>query len=494
MSKYDFDVDLSLNSSTGLILDKIPKGSVVLEFGCAAGRMTRYMKEALNCKVYVVEIDSDAYQKAAAFAEDGLCGDIMNFQWATKFKDISFDVVIFADVLEHLYNPETVLAKAAELLKASGSILVSVPNITHNDVLLKQFYDRFDYTNIGILDDTHIHFWGLKNIVELSGKSSLFVKSIEGTHCAMGDTEQNLSKELCPPTVLKNILRKRQCGEVYQYIVTLVKTDVPEIQYGFQTPFVTCCIYLDRGEGYHANDIFLFKAALSDNGEYVGTVHLDDLQTVKCVRLDPVEYQSCIIRQMEFKCEDLSLNVQCNNAVSMTDGVLLTGTDPSVWVELPNGGDKLDIYIRFILADDAYVNLLQNQAVEMSRQAMLMQDALNEQIKMLQNENYALQSKIHVLKNENSGLQNNINLQSKEIARLKAQCESLQIDIGAYICLVTQKEKIIISQQNTIVELQNSVEFYRNLMVVRFGRFVVRAIRWVKRKISGIIRRGNTHE
>ena len=48
MSKYDFEVDLSLNSSTGMILNKLRPDSVVLEFGCAAGRMTRYMKEQLN--------------------------------------------------------------------------------------------------------------------------------------------------------------------------------------------------------------------------------------------------------------------------------------------------------------------------------------------------------------------------------------------------------------------------------------------------------------
>ena len=39
MSKYDFDLDLSGNTSTGIILGKVNKGSVVLEFGCATGRM-----------------------------------------------------------------------------------------------------------------------------------------------------------------------------------------------------------------------------------------------------------------------------------------------------------------------------------------------------------------------------------------------------------------------------------------------------------------------
>ena len=71
MSKYDFEIDLSPTTSTGIILNKIQKGSVVLEFGCATGRMTRYMKEALGCDVYIVEYEASAFEKAKVYAKDG---------------------------------------------------------------------------------------------------------------------------------------------------------------------------------------------------------------------------------------------------------------------------------------------------------------------------------------------------------------------------------------------------------------------------------------
>ncbi len=61
MSKYDFQLDTSENTSTGLILKKIPAGSAVLEFGCANGRITRYMKEVQGCTVYIVKYDKDEY-------------------------------------------------------------------------------------------------------------------------------------------------------------------------------------------------------------------------------------------------------------------------------------------------------------------------------------------------------------------------------------------------------------------------------------------------
>ena len=163
MSKYDFDLDLSGNTSTGMILSKIKKGSTVLEFGCATGRMTRYMQEALDCRVYIVEFEESAFQKAVEYAEDGLCDDIMTFRGREKFQDVRFDAVICADVLEHLSDPEAVLRAAAELLTEDGAIHISLPNITHNDVLLKAFRERFDYTKVGLLDNTHVHFWCCKS-------------------------------------------------------------------------------------------------------------------------------------------------------------------------------------------------------------------------------------------------------------------------------------------------------------------------------------------
>ena len=60
MSKYDFEVDLDIRTSTGMILSKIKPNSIVLEFGCASGRMTKYLKNALNCQVYIVEYDNEA--------------------------------------------------------------------------------------------------------------------------------------------------------------------------------------------------------------------------------------------------------------------------------------------------------------------------------------------------------------------------------------------------------------------------------------------------
>ena len=95
MSKYDYDLELNENSSTGQIIKEIAPKSVVLEFGCAAGRMTKYMSNVLDCKVYIVEYCKEDYDKAITYAVDGVCGDITEFKWLDKFGNVQFDYIIY---------------------------------------------------------------------------------------------------------------------------------------------------------------------------------------------------------------------------------------------------------------------------------------------------------------------------------------------------------------------------------------------------------------
>ena len=219
MNKYSCEMNLDEESSTGKIVKKLKRGMTVLEFGCSYGRMTRHMKEELDCTVYIVEYDSEAYDSASRYAKDGVCGDIQKYEWVAKFKEIRFDVIIIADVLEHLTEPVRVLKMAGNMLTEGGKIFISIPNITHNDIILKSCMDRFDYTDVGLLDNTHVHFWGLENLEDLARDSDLCLEKVEATYRETGSTEQFSGTEIKLSQMLMNILNERKTGQVYQFIV-----------------------------------------------------------------------------------------------------------------------------------------------------------------------------------------------------------------------------------------------------------------------------------
>ena len=84
----------------------------------------------------------------------------------------SFDVIVLADVLEHMKEPEKALRKLSGFLKPEGYIVVSLPNIGYWTMRLKHLFGKWDYTETGIMDSDHLKFFTLKTsrkLLESSG-------------------------------------------------------------------------------------------------------------------------------------------------------------------------------------------------------------------------------------------------------------------------------------------------------------------------------------
>src|SRR2546425_8079694 len=73
-----------------------------------------------------------------------------------------FDLIVIADVLEHVRNPEDVLLHARQHLKPGGRVLASTGNAAHVYVRLALLYGNFTYTERGILDKTHVRLFTRK--------------------------------------------------------------------------------------------------------------------------------------------------------------------------------------------------------------------------------------------------------------------------------------------------------------------------------------------
>jgi 2-polyprenyl-3-methyl-5-hydroxy-6-metoxy-1,4-benzoquinol methylase len=80
----------------------------------------------------------------------------------------SFDVVICGDVLEHLNDPWSVIKTVHQLLRRNGVLIASVPNVREVRTLYNIIVrGDFAYTDIGVLDRTHLRFFCRRNILAL---------------------------------------------------------------------------------------------------------------------------------------------------------------------------------------------------------------------------------------------------------------------------------------------------------------------------------------
>ena len=100
----------------------------VLDIGCATGRLAEKLREQKGCSVVGIECDKIAAQTARRRCNEVIVTDIEHFE-DIPFQPGSFDIIVFADVLEHLREPETILNRFKPYLSEDGYILISVPNV-----------------------------------------------------------------------------------------------------------------------------------------------------------------------------------------------------------------------------------------------------------------------------------------------------------------------------------------------------------------------------
>ncbi len=286
-SKYDFDLDMDNTNSLSIMINQIKRGSKVLEFGPANGRMTRYLKEMLDCKVYLVEIDEKAGKEALQYGEDLVIDDIETYSWKKKYEDKRFDYITFADVLEHLRDPERVLREAKGLLKQDGSIIFSVPNLAHNAVLINLMNHEFEYNTVGLLDNTHIHFFTKNSIESMMNRTGLSVEKRFATYAPVGTIEiENTYQSV--PGIDETYWKSRPFGDIYQFIYVtkrgpeFIKERENYLQSGIHPYFVQ--VYLDYGMGFDEN---ISRTYAIENPYAAQAIEFDVDEGIRRIRLDP---------------------------------------------------------------------------------------------------------------------------------------------------------------------------------------------------------------
>ena len=227
MSKYTTSnamIDISKDNSHTKILNLVKPNSSVLEFGPDNGMMSRYMKDVLNCKITAIELNADAAKNASHYCEKMIVGNIEEYTWLTELVEQKFDYIIFADVLEHLYDPWKVLAEVKVFLKDSGRLIVSIPNVAHNAIIMSLLEDEFNYTETGLLDNTHIRFFTAKTLDKMVCQAGYMITSCDFTYKSPMDKEFSRIYDNYGDHI-SSFLQRRKLGEVYQFILEIKRAD-----------------------------------------------------------------------------------------------------------------------------------------------------------------------------------------------------------------------------------------------------------------------------
>lgn len=150
----------------------------ILEIGCAFGELGRAIKNSFpNVVIDGIELNPHSEEFLKGNYNNITIGNIEALDLSKIGNE--YDLIIFADVLEHLYDPWRILKILGEKLTDKGNVIVSVPNIRNSGILFNLiFKGRFEYAESGLMDRTHIRWFTRLEISKALDNAGLQVLSI----------------------------------------------------------------------------------------------------------------------------------------------------------------------------------------------------------------------------------------------------------------------------------------------------------------------------
>lgn len=165
------------------MLPFVPAGArAILDIGCGAGAFAGLVKgrsAETPPEIWGIEMDPTAAALAGRNLDRVMVGDAHTILPGLPTEH--FDCVVLNDVLEHLLEPGDLLARLGPALKPEAVLVASIPNVRYFfNVVDLAVHGRWDYTDEGILDRTHLRFFTRGSMIRMFQEAGFTVEQTVG--------------------------------------------------------------------------------------------------------------------------------------------------------------------------------------------------------------------------------------------------------------------------------------------------------------------------
>lgn len=156
-----------------------------LDVGCGQGGFGATLRAVLGPEARIVGIEPVRAQAHRAVSR-GFDAVICDYFPPQREGLGRFDLVSFNDVLEHLVDPWQTLSIARDWLTPSGHVLAAIPDLQYWPAVIDLLNGRFDYTETGLLDRTHLRFFTRRSVLDLFDRAGFEVVTCVGANSMWG--------------------------------------------------------------------------------------------------------------------------------------------------------------------------------------------------------------------------------------------------------------------------------------------------------------------
>ncbi len=200
----------------------------VFEIGCGSGATGMAIKNKFPDLKYVgMDSNKGAAEIAQTRLDKVIVSDLDTVPLDTfGFEKEYFDLIICADILEHLYDPWKILNDLHGYLAPGGRVLASIPNVQYINQIINLLNGIWNYEDDGLMDATHIRFFTQSGIIKMFGGTGYKIVNCSGTGNPIMKSDTWPNDFDFGKFVIKNVTREEAHKfSVLQYLIVAQKVD-----------------------------------------------------------------------------------------------------------------------------------------------------------------------------------------------------------------------------------------------------------------------------
>ena len=218
---YERDIDASERTSLSVLARHIPAGARVLDLGCGSGAIGRFLAARDGPAAGPIDgltLSGEEARRAAPHYRRVEVADLDTCELPALFAPGGYDIIVCADVLEHLRLPQRIMNQCRQLLAADGRALLSVPNAGYAGLVAELMAGEFRYRPEGLLDETHLRFFTRRTLMRFLRDHGWVAEQVDAVQRPLPDSEFRVAFDALPPAMARHLLALAD-ALTYQFIV-----------------------------------------------------------------------------------------------------------------------------------------------------------------------------------------------------------------------------------------------------------------------------------
>ena len=191
----------------------------ILDVGCSGGRLAERLRKL---GYHVTGIDSIEIEGVRDRLDEFVLSNLEAGIPDSVGRD--FDVVVAADVIEHVARPAELLRQLGAVVRQGGEVIVSTPNFTHWYPRLRVASGVWGYDRRGILDETHLRFFSRRSLLRMVRACGLEVEELRYTGLpfdVLTSSEQKTRASALVGWIDRTLVRTRPTLFGYQFVLRM---------------------------------------------------------------------------------------------------------------------------------------------------------------------------------------------------------------------------------------------------------------------------------